>query len=111
MEGGRPDLGLAVHGGAVVHVWDSALRGPRDPKDGHNVVIHELTHKIDFIDGEVDGTPMLEKRSARTCRVTVFPVPVAPVISPWRFASAGRIERSSPDAVRATTRGSGMRAF
>ena len=42
------------------------------------------------------GTPMREKCSASTCSVTVLPVPVAPVISPWRLASAGRNSTSSP---------------
>ena len=48
---GTPILGVAHRGGAVVLAWDSALSGARDPKDGRNVVIHELAHKIDFLDG------------------------------------------------------------
>ena len=32
------------------------------------------------------GTPAWQKVSAMTCRVTVFPVPVAPAMSPCRFA-------------------------
>ena len=43
------------------------------------------------------GTPIREKCSASTCSVTVLPVPVAPVIRPCRFASAGRNSTSSPD--------------
>ena len=35
------------------------------------------------------GTPILLKFSAIACSVIVLPVPVAPVISPWRLASAG----------------------
>src|SRR5574343_1918964 len=35
------------------------------------------------------GTPMREKFSARVCSVTVLPVPVAPVIRPWRLARPG----------------------
>ena len=35
------------------------------------------------------GTPMLAKDSAIFCRVTVLPVPVAPVMRPWRLASWG----------------------
>ena len=35
------------------------------------------------------GTPMREKLSASFCSVIVLPVPVAPVMRPWRFASAG----------------------
>jgi hypothetical protein len=37
--------------------------------------------------GAKTGTPALEKLSARICSVTVLPVPVAPVIRPWRLAS------------------------
>ena len=33
------------------------------------------------------GTPIVEKFSAIVCSVTVLPVPVAPVIRPWRLAS------------------------
>src|SRR2546423_3150337 len=36
------------------------------------------------------GTPIDEKRCASVCSVTLLPVPVAPVIRPWRLASAGR---------------------
>jgi len=35
------------------------------------------------------GTPILLKFSARVCSVMVLPVPVAPVMRPWRLASAG----------------------
>src|SRR4051812_48241103 len=35
------------------------------------------------------GTPIREKFSAMTCRVTVLPVPVAPVMQPCRLAMAG----------------------
>ena len=35
------------------------------------------------------GTPARLNRSAIRCSVTVFPVPVAPVMSPWRLANAG----------------------
>ena len=34
------------------------------------------------------GTPAREKPSASTCSVTVLPVPVAPVIRPWRLPKA-----------------------
>ena len=33
------------------------------------------------------GTPIREKLSASTFNVTVFPVPVAPAIKPWRLAN------------------------
>ena len=40
------------------------------------------------------GTPIALRRSANTCSVTVLPVPVAPVIRPWRLASAGNRRES-----------------
>ena len=54
------------------------------------------------------GTPMAENCSASFCSVTVLPVPVAPVIRPWRFASAGS-NASSAVAFLAIKRGSGTR--
>ena len=41
------------------------------------------------------GTPSLLKFSARVCSVIVLPVPVAPVMSPWRFANAGSRKHSA----------------
>jgi MtfA peptidase len=70
--GETPVLGVAHRGGALVLAWDSALRGARDPRDGRNVVIHELAHKIDFLDGSADGTPPLDSGSARRAWIAAF---------------------------------------
>jgi Mlc titration factor MtfA (ptsG expression regulator) len=65
--GTRTDALLPVHGlaqdrrGPVVIAWDQALAGARDPERGHNVVLHEFAHKIDMLDGLVDGTPPLPR--------------------------------------------------
>jgi Mlc titration factor MtfA (ptsG expression regulator) len=55
--------GQAVRGDTVILVWDEVLRGARDGKDGRNVVLHELAHAIDFLDGAADGTPPLASRA------------------------------------------------
>jgi hypothetical protein len=53
------------------------------------------------------GTPMRLKLSASVCSVMVLPVPVAPVMRPWRLARAGsRWHSVSPR--RATRMGSGI---
>jgi Mlc titration factor MtfA (ptsG expression regulator) len=52
--------GSAHHGGPVVLSWDSARSGGRNAHDGHNLVYHEFAHKLDMLDGVVDGTPELE---------------------------------------------------
>lgn len=49
--------GLASSAGPVVLSWDSTLRGGRDPDDGRNVVYHEFAHKLDGLDGGMDGIP------------------------------------------------------
>jgi hypothetical protein len=74
--GGRRD-GLVVHeegqvilgqahgnGGPVLLAWDDVLEGGKEIGK-RNVVIHEFAHKIDMVDGTVDGTPPLPDRAAR----------------------------------------------
>jgi hypothetical protein len=56
-------LGQADHEhGPVVLVWDETVRNARHPARGFNVVFHEFAHKIDMLDGVVDGTPPLATR-------------------------------------------------
>ena len=54
-----PILGQAVAHGPVILVWDAVAMNARHPERGHNVVYHEFAHKIDMLDGTVDGTPPL----------------------------------------------------
>lgn len=55
-----PILGQASHAeGPVVIVWDETARNVRHPERGFNVVFHEFAHKLDMLDGVVDGTPPL----------------------------------------------------
>lgn len=42
------ELGEAWSEGNVVVAWDAAMLGGEDASDGHNVVIHEFAHLIDF---------------------------------------------------------------
>jgi Mlc titration factor MtfA (ptsG expression regulator) len=45
--------------GAVVLAWD-VLRGHiAAPENGHNLVLHEFAHQLDFEDGQADGVPVL----------------------------------------------------
>ena len=44
---------------AIVLAWDEAKAGAADPDDGHNLVLHEFAHQLDFEDGSTDGTPVL----------------------------------------------------
>jgi Mlc titration factor MtfA (ptsG expression regulator) len=59
-------LGESWMRGPVIFAWDSVLHGAVDARDGHNVVLHEFAHKIDDMDGVVDGAPGL--RGAKAAR-------------------------------------------
>lgn len=55
-------LGLAQDGrGPVVLAWDQALAGAHRAELGSNVVLHEFAHKLDMLDGTIDGTPLLPR--------------------------------------------------
>ncbi len=45
-------------GGSVVIAWNEAKKEAMHPK-GHNVIIHEMAHEVDFEDGAADGVPPL----------------------------------------------------
>ena len=56
-------LGESWHRGAVVLAWDAVLHGAADPRDGHDVVLHEFAHQLDTEDGSPNGAPPLPKRA------------------------------------------------
>jgi Mlc titration factor MtfA (ptsG expression regulator) len=45
--------------GPVMLVWASARREAANPRLGRDVVLHEFAHKLDMLDGTIDGTPPL----------------------------------------------------
>jgi Mlc titration factor MtfA (ptsG expression regulator) len=57
--------GQAVFGGPVVVSWDAARYEARHPGRGANVVFHEFAHKLDMLDGTIDGTPSIVGDEAR----------------------------------------------
>lgn len=65
------DAIMPIHGlaqdrrGPVLIAWNQAIAGARHPERGHNVVLHEFAHKIDMLDGIVDGTPPLARTDRR----------------------------------------------
>lgn len=50
-----PILGQAWQQGEIILSWPDALQGGRIADDGHNVVLHELAHHLDGLDGEMGG--------------------------------------------------------
>jgi Mlc titration factor MtfA (ptsG expression regulator) len=62
-DGSPPLHGEAHHDrGPVLLSWDQARFSARHRGRGHNVVLHEFAHKMDMLDGVVDGTPILPDR-------------------------------------------------
>ena len=53
-------LGESWSSGSVVLAWESVMKGAGNPRDGHNVVLHEFAHQLDQEDGAADGVPSLD---------------------------------------------------
>lgn len=57
---GEEDLaGEAWEAGPIVLSWEDIAADLADPTPGFNVAIHEMAHKLDLLDGVLDGTPPL----------------------------------------------------
>ena len=57
---------------ALVLAWDEVRAGAANPSDGHNLVLHEFAHQLDFEDGATDGTPLLDTSAQARSWATVF---------------------------------------
>jgi Mlc titration factor MtfA (ptsG expression regulator) len=49
--------------GPVVLAWDVVRRDGEHRGNGLNVVVHEFAHKLDMLDGMIDGTPPMADRA------------------------------------------------
>src|SRR3982750_433011 len=49
--------------GSLVLAWNEVKHGAADPADGHNLVVHEFAHQLDFEDASSDGAPALATRA------------------------------------------------
>jgi Mlc titration factor MtfA (ptsG expression regulator) len=56
--------------GPVILSWADVLDGGK--KSGHNVVIHEMAHKLDLLNGDANGFPPLHRRMDRRLWSQVF---------------------------------------
>ena len=64
-DGSQPLLGEAHHDrGPILLAWDRVRSSARHRGRGNNVVLHEFAHKMDMLDGVVDGTPLLPDQTA-----------------------------------------------
>jgi Mlc titration factor MtfA (ptsG expression regulator) len=52
-------IGESWDSGPLILSWADVLADCDDPHAGFCVAVHEMAHKIDMLDGELDGTPPL----------------------------------------------------
>ena len=64
-EGDDGLIGEAWERGPLVLSWADVATDLARPFDGFNVVIHEVAHKLDMLEGAADGVPRLPPRIAR----------------------------------------------
>lgn len=65
-------LGESWSTGTVILSWHSVQGGAGNIFDGHNVTLHEFAHQLDQEDGEADGAPILENKTAARTWAAVF---------------------------------------
>ncbi|MEM6799354.1 MAG: zinc-dependent peptidase [Planctomycetota bacterium] len=68
-----PRLGEAWRGGPVVLSWRAAQRQARVRGRGANVILHEMAHHLDGLDGDADGDPYFADEALRRRWRTVAP--------------------------------------
>src|SRR5690606_17973435 len=59
-------IGEAWDAGPLVLSWADVRSDLADPRAGYCVAVHEMAHKIDVLDGALDGTPPLPRAWQRT---------------------------------------------
>lgn len=64
-EGTDELIGEAWERGPLILSWADVATDLAQPFDGFNVVVHEIAHKLDMLDGPADGVPRLPAHIAR----------------------------------------------
>jgi len=60
-QGSRDLSGEAWHRGPVILAWSHVEQDARAPEPAANVVIHEMAHKLDLLNGDANGMPPLHR--------------------------------------------------
>ncbi len=60
-QGSRDLSGEAWHHGPVILAWSHVEQDAQEPGSAANVVIHEMAHKLDLLNGDANGMPPLHR--------------------------------------------------
>ncbi len=60
-QGSRELSGEAWHRGPVILAWSHVEHDAQEPGSAANVVIHEMAHKLDLLNGDANGMPPLHR--------------------------------------------------
>ena len=71
-EGDQVLSGEAWQIGPLVLSWAAVEQDLLQPWDGFNVVVHEIAHKLDMLDGPPDGVPPLPRGVSRRAWIDTF---------------------------------------
>jgi Mlc titration factor MtfA (ptsG expression regulator) len=71
-EGPEVRAGESWYRGSVVLSWEDVTRDLKGQDPGHNVVLHEFAHQLDYESGMADGTPLMEDPSLYMDWIRVF---------------------------------------
>lgn len=99
--------GQAHHRGPILLSWSSVRSNLARPGSGQNVVHHEFAHRLDMLDGTIDGTPPIRDPAARRRWVEVCTAAFAELVDPGPAPEpavgsdpAAAIEQRRPDVLR-----------
>lgn len=65
-------VGEAWDRGPLILSWADVLADLDEPTAGYHVVAHEIAHKLDALDGHMDGTPPLPDAARRRAWIAAF---------------------------------------
>ncbi len=71
-EGDEELIGEAWERGPVILSWADVEEDLAHPFEGLNVVVHEIAHKLDMLDGAMNGVPKLPDSMSRRTWITVM---------------------------------------
>jgi Mlc titration factor MtfA (ptsG expression regulator) len=78
--------------GPQVLSWGAVQQVLAQPGDGYNVLVHEIAHKLDMLDGPPDGVPPLPRGMSRRTWIDTFQRAYDDLVTAVRRGEATQID-------------------